>query len=134
MNGYRLAAVTLLSALIAACVHRASVDLPAQADSRQPKSLGAGIRYSTYGPKYDPGPEYWARVGSEMAAHFRNAQPEAIWIVGRLAGRGVRLSFPVPGGDPMIQGADRDESEAALTLFDRQGFRVCGLSPRSPHT
>jgi hypothetical protein len=114
-----LAAAILLSALpIGACVHRSPA---VQADLRPHKSLGAGIRYSTYGPKYDPGPAYWAR-GREMA-HFPGAQPEAIWIVGRLAGSGVRLSFPVPAGDPLILGAPNDESEAALTLFDNQGFR-----------
>ncbi|MGE5360147.1 MAG: hypothetical protein ACM3NQ_14115 [Bacteroidales bacterium] len=86
--------------------------------------LGAGIRYSTYGPRYDPGPSYWARVGNHMASHFAGARPEAIWIVGRLAGNGVRLSFPIAENDPLIQGAASDENEAALTLFDKQGFRV----------
>lgn len=114
------AAILLSVLLIGGCVHR-SPDV--QPDSPR-RSLGAGIRYSTYGPRYDPGPGYWARVGREMAAHFPNARPEAIWIVGRLKGSGVRLSFPVPAGDPLIEGADTDESEAALSLFDKQGFRV----------
>ena len=30
-------------------------------------TLGAGFRYSAYGPDYDPGPQYWRRVGQEMA-------------------------------------------------------------------
>ncbi len=114
------AAILLTVLLIAACVHRA----PAPSQLRAARPRGGGFRYSTYGPKYDPGPAYWSRVGTHMASHFPGAQPEAVWIVGRLNGRGVRLSFPVPAGDPLIQGADTDESEAALTLFDRQGFRV----------
>jgi hypothetical protein len=120
------AAPVLLAALLIGAHTLGSPDpAPAgQADPRPRKSLGAGIRYSTYGPKYDPGPEYWARVGREMASHFPGAHPEAIWIVGRLHGSGVRLSFPVPAGDPLIEGADKDENEAALSLFDKQGFRV----------
>jgi hypothetical protein len=116
------AAIALSSLVTGACAH-----LPprvADATNRQPRSLGAGIRYSTYGPRYDPGPAYWARVGSEMAARFPGAHPEVIWIVGRLQGRGVRLSFPVPGDDPLVRGAEEDESEAALALFDKEGFRV----------
>ncbi len=35
--------------------------------------LGAGFRYSAYGPAYDPGPDYWVRVGEEMAGHFAGA-------------------------------------------------------------
>lgn len=111
-------AILLAALLCSACLHHSA------APSRASRPLGAGFRYSTYGPKYDPGPEYWARTGREMAARFPNAQPEAIWIVGRLHGKGVRLSFPVPAGDPLIEGAGADESEAALALFDTQGFRV----------
>ena len=126
MKRHIAAGAVLLSALLTgAYVHRLPVAASAgQGDPHPRRSLGAGIRYSTYGPKYDPGPAYWARVGREMAAHFPGAHPEAIWIVGRLRGRGVRLSFPVPPGDPLIEGADRDENEEALTLFDKQGFRV----------
>jgi len=121
----RYAAILLSVLLIGAWVHRSSATGPAgQADLHPRKSLGAGFRYSTYGPKYDPGPAYWARVGTEMAARFPGAHPEAIWIVGRLHGRGVRLSFPVPAGDPLIEGAENDENEAALSLFDEKGFRV----------
>jgi hypothetical protein len=59
-----------------------------------------------------------------MAARFPGAHPEAIWIVGHLDGRGVRLSFPVPAGDPLIKGTAQDRNEAALALFDQQGFKV----------
>jgi hypothetical protein len=33
-------------------------------------TLGAGFRYSSYGPPYNPGPEYWDSVGEQMAAKF----------------------------------------------------------------
>jgi hypothetical protein len=87
-------------------------------------SLGAGFRYSVYGPKRDPGPEYWVRVGQEMAARFPGAVPETIWIVGRLDGEGVCLSFPVEGVHPLTRGEAADRNEAVLDSFDRNGFRV----------
>ena len=131
MKGFRLAAAVLLSAPLIAAPPRQSPPshppapaAPAQAAPAAKKQLGAGFRYSAYGPAYDPGPAYWARVGREMAARFPGAHPEAIWIAGRLEGRGVRLSFPVPAGEPLIKGTAEDESEAALDLFDTQGFRV----------
>ena len=90
------------------------------------QGLGAGFRYSLYGPKYDPGPNYWAAVGQEMTSRFPNAVPEGIWIIGRRHGRGVELPFPVSDtGDPLIAGRNGyDHNEAALTLFDQLGFRV----------
>jgi hypothetical protein len=86
--------------------------------------LGAGFRYSAYGPDYDPGPAYWARVGREMAARFEGAVPETIWIVSSLDGDGTRLHFPVAEPQPLISGSEDDAYEAALELFDEQGFRV----------
>ena len=44
--------------------------------------LGAGFRYSSYGPPYNPGPAYWADVGIQMAEKFEGAVPQGIWIVG----------------------------------------------------
>jgi hypothetical protein len=86
---------------------------------------GAGIRSSTYGRATDPGPGYWARTGTEIAAKFPGAKPEAIWIVSRLKGRGTEMSFPVPpGGDPLITGMPEDLSEPVLDLFDKLGYRV----------
>jgi hypothetical protein len=86
---------------------------------------GAGIRSSTYGRANDPGPEYWARTGVEIAAKFSGAKPEAIWIVSRLKGSGTEMSFPVPpGGDPLITGMPEDFSEPVLLLFDKLGYRV----------
>ncbi|MCP4659959.1 MAG: hypothetical protein GY856_31535, partial [bacterium] len=70
--------------------------------------LGAGFRYSVYGPEYDPGPSYWADVGERMAARFPGAVPEAIWIVGRLRGEGTELSFPAETAHPLIQFTEED--------------------------
>ena len=86
--------------------------------------LGAGFRYSAYGPDYDPGPQYWRRVGQEMAERFEGAVPETIWIVGRLKDDGCLLNFPVEGAHPLILGAETDENESALDLFDDNGYRV----------
>jgi hypothetical protein len=86
--------------------------------------VGAGFRYSAYGPDHDPGPAYWARVGQEMAARFEGAVPETIWIVSSLDGDGTRLHFPVAEPQPLISGSEHDANEAALDLFDELGFRV----------
>ena len=88
------------------------------------RPVGAGFRYSAYGPDYDPGPHYWLRVGQEMAERFPGAVGETVWIVGRLQGDGTLLNFPVDSDHPLIQGSERDENEAVLDLFDQHGFRV----------
>jgi hypothetical protein len=88
------------------------------------RPLGAGFRYSAYGPDYDPGPRYWVRVGQEMASRFPGAVGETVWIVGRLEGDGTLLSFPVENENPLILGSEEDENEATLDLFDRHHFRV----------
>jgi hypothetical protein len=88
------------------------------------RAVGAGFRYSEYGPEYDPGPQYWQRVGQEMALRFSGSKPETVWIVSRKKGDGTLLSFPVDDVDPLIMGSETDENEAALDLFDRHGFRV----------
>lgn len=87
-------------------------------------TLGAGFRFSTYGPDYDPGPGYWASVGESMAARFPDAAPEAIWIVGRLHGEGTLLSFPAATDDPLVQVTTQDGNAEALDLFDSIGLRV----------
>ncbi|HEX6286889.1 MAG TPA: hypothetical protein VFZ80_05345, partial [Acidimicrobiia bacterium] len=84
--------------------------------------LSAGFRYSIYGPDYNPGPEYWAGVGREMAADFPGAVPGTVWIVGRLDGSGTEMSFPGTSDDPLIRFTDKDLNEEALTLFDQYGF------------
>jgi hypothetical protein len=89
--------------------------------------LGAGFRFSVYGPRLDPGPDYWVRVGKEMAAKFPGATPTGIWIIGRKTDRGIELPFKIPAdvGDPLITGRDEpDPKAAALDLFDKLGFRI----------
>jgi hypothetical protein len=86
--------------------------------------LGAGFRYSTYGPAYNSGVEYWANVGQEMASRFPGSTPEVIWIVGILEGEGTHLTFPGNQTDSYISFSTQDENETALTLFDQLGFRV----------
>ncbi len=87
-------------------------------------TIGAGFRGSASGPAHDPGAEYWAHVGQEMASRFEGATPETIWIVGSLRDEGTRLNFPVSGAHSLIQGAEEDGNEATLDLFDNLGFRV----------
>ena len=106
-------------AALAACHPVQEPTAPAQ----RPR-LGAGFRWSVYGPKYNPGPEYWARVGREMAARFPGATPEAIWIVSRVRGEGTQFNFPVSAAEPGIEGTAEDGNEEALALFDELGFRV----------
>jgi hypothetical protein len=87
-------------------------------------TLGAGFRYSSYGPAYNPGPEYWACVGEQMAAKFQNARPATIWIVGILDGEGTYLSFGCETDNPNIHCGYADINEQTLTLFDERGFDV----------
>ena len=96
----------------------------ATAPPPEPRPVGAGFRYSAYGPKFNPGPEYWALVGFDMARRFENAHPETIWIVSRLQGQGTLLNFPATAKDNLITGSLVDENEETLDLFDRLGVKV----------
>jgi hypothetical protein len=89
-----------------------------------PSPLGAGFRYSSYGPPYNPGPEYWVSVGEQMASKFPNAKPSTIWIVGILDGKGTYLSFDCETQDPNIRCGHVDINEQTLNLFDEKGFQV----------
>ena len=89
-----------------------------------PPPLGAGFRYSTYGPWRDPGPAYWSSVGQQMADKFPNAVPETLWIVSTQGGKGTVLSFPGTTEKPYIFFSSKDNNEEALTLFDEQGVNV----------
>lgn len=88
------------------------------------RTLGAGFRFSTYGPDYDPGAEYWAGVGERMASRFPGAVPEAIWIVGRLHKEGTWLSFPGASDASLIRFSAEDGNADVLELFDRRGVRA----------
>ena len=93
-------------------------------DGDDTPGLGAGFRYSTYGPRYNPGPEYWADVARQMAARFPGATPQGIWIVGQLDGRGTRLTFPTKDTDHRIKSSPTDNNEAVFDLFDELGVQV----------
>lgn len=86
-----------------------------------PDRLLVGFRYSVYGPDYNPGPNYWRDVGRQMAARFPGSVPGAVWIVGRLKGKGSELSFPGRSDNPLIQFTSEDQNEETLALFDRAG-------------
>ena len=113
-----LTVLVLVVAFLSGCA-----SLRKQAVEEKP-AVGAGFRYSEYGPDYNPGPQYWLRVGQEMAARFPGSKPETIWIVSRLKDDGTVLNFPVEDANPLITGSETDENEAVLDLFDRHGFRV----------
>lgn len=89
-----------------------------------PPLLGAGFRYSIYGPWYDPGPAYWLSVGQQMAAQFPGAVPSTIWIVSTFGGAGTVFSFPGTHEDFNIHFSSQDRNEEALTLFDQTGMQV----------
>ncbi|MCC6261076.1 MAG: hypothetical protein IT311_09445 [Anaerolineales bacterium] len=95
--------------------------------AQAPKELAplqAGFRYSSYGPPYNPGPEYWASTGEQMAAKFKNATPSALWIVGIINDDGVYLNFDCTAKDPKIRCSFADINEKTLTLFDEKGYQV----------
>ena len=98
--------------------------MPPSTPTAVPKALAAGFRFSTYGPSYDPGAEYLAGVGQQMAAKFPNAKPQAIWIVGNYAGAGPLLTFPGSHKNVNIHFSLKDKNEEALTLFDQRGVQV----------
>lgn len=87
-------------------------------------TLGAGFRYSIYGPEYDPGPAYWASVGERMSTLFPNARPMGIWIIGDIEDTQAYLNFPGASDDPNILFGETDDNEAALTYFDKHNVQV----------
>jgi len=88
------------------------------------RTLGAGFRYSPYGPPYNPGPAYWASVGQQMVARFPNAVPQTVWIVCQVNDTATYLTFPAKSEDPNIISSPLDDNEAAFTLFDKEGVQV----------
>lgn len=86
--------------------------------------LGAGFRYSPYGPAYNPGVEYWVRVAQEMVSRFPSATPEVIWIVSILREQRTCLTFPGTSDDPDVFFSTTDENQLALDRFDQLRFRV----------
>lgn len=93
--------------------------------SNENSTLGAGFRYSTYGPPRNPGPDYWVSVGERMSAKFPGSHPEAIWIVSNFMGKGyTSLSFHADTDDKYIVSTYADTNEDALTQFDKKGFKI----------
>jgi hypothetical protein len=91
---------------------------------KEPSTLQAGFRYSSYGPSYNPGVEYWPYAGEQMAAKFTDATPSALWIVGILDGEGTYLNFNCETEDPNIRCGYADMNDAVFDLFDQKGFEV----------
>lgn len=93
-------------------------------DAMDSYPLGAGFRYSAYGPPYNPGPEYWANVGIQMAEKFEGAVPQGIWIVGQISGKGAFVNFPTGIDDPNVYDMAVDGNQATFDLFDELGVQV----------
>jgi hypothetical protein len=124
----KLSHLTFILLLLAGCTPANIPQSPArtpQPDTNNPQfSLDAGFRYSSYGPPYNPGADYWASVGEQMAVKFPNAKAATIWIVGVLDEEGTYLSFGCETDDPNIHCGYADDNEETLTLFDAKGFGV----------
>jgi hypothetical protein len=102
-------------------------EIAVETETKPPSDLAvlqAGFRYSSYGPSYNPGPEYWPYAGEQMAAKFTEATPSALWIVGILDGQGTYLNFNCETDDPNIRCGYADMNDAVFDLFDEKGFEV----------
>ncbi len=92
--------------------------------------LIVGFRASRMLPNYPneqfPSPDYWVRVGREMAGRFPSAVPGGVWIVGLYQENGkTQLSFPSSGASyPYLSFSDADYNEPYLTDFDQSGLKV----------
>ena len=86
--------------------------------------LGAGFRFSSYGPPYDPGVEYWRSVGDGMAARFPGSVPQGIWILGVISGQGTFVSFPTGIDDKNVYDFPVDTNDPIFDLFDKTGIQV----------
>ena len=93
-------------------------------NSMADRPIGAGFRYSSYGPPYNPGPEYWANVGLQMAEKFEGSVPQGIWIVGVIHGEGTYVNFPTGIDSRYVMDSVVDMNEAVFDLFDEQGVEV----------
>jgi hypothetical protein len=128
---FRLLPFSIAGLLLVGCklISTTTPNSPAAATSAAPSAtsapaLGAGFRFSSYGPPYNPGPQYWADVGRKMASRFPEAVPQAIWIVSVIGIPGTVLSFPGSSEDVLIHFMPEDANEEALTLFDRLGVEI----------
>jgi hypothetical protein len=87
-------------------------------------ALGAGFRFSIYGPEYDPGPAYWSSVAEQMTRKFAGSGPMGIWIIGDIEGSQAYLNFPARSDDPNIVFGETDDNETALAYFDKHNVQV----------
>ena len=69
----------------------------------EPLTLGAGFRFSTYGIRTNPGPDYWLSVGQHAKTY---------------------LSFKAETDDPNIVSGYVDMNDQTLNAFDANGFKV----------
>jgi hypothetical protein len=81
---------------------------------------------SSYPNEQFPNPDYWVRVGREMAGRFPSAVPGGVWIVGLYQENGtIQLSFPSSGTSyPYLSFSETDYNEPYLTDFDQSGLKV----------
>lgn len=81
---------------------------------------------SNYPNQQFPEPDYWVRVGREMADKFPDAVPAGEWIVSLYQENGIsELSFPSSGKSyPYVRFSDTDYNEAYLDEFDRSGLKI----------
>ncbi len=119
----RMQLVWLATLIAAALLVASGCRSAGPGDDDQPE-LGAGLRYSTYGPQYNPGPDYWADVAQQIASRFPGATPQVIWIVGQLNGQGTYLTFPIKETEQYILASPIDDNEAVFDLFDELGVQV----------
>lgn len=97
-----------------------------------PAPLGAGFRWSPYGPPEgeDPGPAYWSDVADAMASRFEGSVGQGIWISCEVdfESGGCWLDREDTGEsvDPLIRftGNPLDTTESALAEFDARGTEV----------
>src|SRR5689334_7233129 len=111
----RILTLLSLSLLLASCAAPA-----AEPDTR----LQAGFRYSSYGPSYNPGPEYWPYAGEQMSAKFPGSRPATLWIVSVVDGEGTYLNTSCETDDPNIRCAYVDMNNDILDAFDEKGYAV----------
>jgi hypothetical protein len=122
----------LIARLLTGCVPPTSqptttppIPTAAPTSTAEPRTLGAGFRFSTYGIGTNPGPDYWISTGQQLSARFDGSHPEALWIVGNFLGDGVTyLSFHAETDDPNIISGYVDMNADTLDLFDQNGFKV----------
>lgn len=119
--------IVVLLACSGAAMPLASAVRTATAANDAAGQLIVGFRASRMLPNYPneqfPSPDYWTRVGREMAGRFPSAVPGGVWIVGLYQENGTtQLSFPSSGTSyPYLSFSDADYNEPYLTDFDQSG-------------